>query len=387
MQGYNVARQSSDAALRARTIMENKIEEGRVSATRLLEHVHTSIPNDFVARGCAFSFDSDEGGLRFSLTRNRPGDGQSLLAERCTVHRHALSQIASKAGIPGAYLSGLVHAPEEWKRDLATRTLNDFFTLDTLERDEDLSSSRHLVRVVNNDVRAVLSDRYRRLDSRPLVEAFAQECQVLNAVPVEGTVTDVRVALKAFLPMVFEPVPGEVMCIGIEWSNSDFGAGKHAVRAFIFRLTCLNGATMEDVLAQVHLGSRVTEDVEYSDRTYRLDTAAQVSALHDVVRNTLGPKNVNNLLDVIKAANEKEVEWKNVTSKLGKRLLKEELRAVRDAFESEDVINLPPQKSLWRVSNAVSWIAGKTEDEDRRLDLQRLAGEVMHGKPEVSEAA
>jgi hypothetical protein len=67
---------------------------------------------------------------------------------------------------------------------------------------------------------------------------------------------------------------------------------------------------------------------------------------------------------------------------LGKKLLKEELKNVRDAFESEDVINLPAEKSIWRVSNAISWIAGKTEDQDRKLDLQRLAGAVIHGRQE-----
>ena len=84
----------------------------------------------------------------------------------------------------------------------------------------------------------------------------------------------------------------------------------------------------------------------------------------------------------IKAADEKKVEWRNVSSLLGKKLLKEELKSVRDAFESEDVINLPAERSVWRVSNAISWIAGKTADGDRRLELQRLAGAVIHGKAE-----
>lgn len=74
-----------------------------------------------------------------------------------------------------------------------------------------------------------------------------------------------------------------------------------------------------------------------------------------------------------------------MSSLLGKKLLKEELKNVRDAFESEDVINLPAEKSVWRVSSAISWIAGKTGDGDRKLELQRLAGAVIHGK--TKEAA
>ena len=38
-------------------------------------------------------------------------------------------------------------------------------------------------------------------------EEFAAVCKELQAVPVEGIAMDVRLALKAYLPMVFEPVP------------------------------------------------------------------------------------------------------------------------------------------------------------------------------------
>jgi hypothetical protein len=378
MFGYNVARKDSESAARARDIMQTQINKGRSSALALLEHVHNNVPDDKIARGAALSFDYgvEPGSVPLTV---RIGGGEPL-----TIHAHAVGQTAQKAGIPEKFLKDLINSPEAWRRELAARTLNDHYQNDRVDQSEDLSTSRHLIRVVHGNVRAVLSDRYRRLDSRPLVDAFASACQEIGAVPVDGTVTDTRVALKAFLPEVFEPVPGEVMCLGIEHSNSDFGAGKHAVRAFIYRLWCLNGATMEDALSQVHLGGRMTEDIEFTDRTYRLDTAAQVSALRDVVKGALGPKNVNNLLDTIKAANDKEIDWKTVSSKLSKKLLKEELKAVRDAFESNDVINLPPQKSIWRASNAVSWIAGHTENADRKLELERLAGEVIHGRQEAA---
>lgn len=375
---YQVA--ASEAARAARSLMEQKIETGRASAVRLYETVHQAVPVDTLARGAAIRFSQDAESRHVVLN-------VGTQAEELGIHRHALGQIASKAGVPGHYLNELVGAPETWKRDLAARILNEHYHGVEKVRSEDLSASRHLVRSVGGQVRGFLSDRYRRLDSRPLLEAFSGACQELGAIPVEGTATDTRVALKAYLPMVFEPVPNEVMCLGVEWSNSDFGAGKHALRAFIFRLWCANGATMEDAMGQVHLGARIGESVEFSERTYALDQRASVSALTDVVKGTLGPKNVNTLLETIRAADEKKVEWRSVNTLLGKKLLKEELRAAKDAFESDDVINLPAAKSIWRVSNAISWIAGKTEDQDRKLDLQRLAGQVIHGKAEATEAA
>jgi hypothetical protein len=105
-----------------------------------------------------------------------------------------------------------------------------------------------------------------------------------------------------------------------------------------------------------------------------------------VVRGTLGPAKVESMLASIKAAHEAKIDWKSASARLSKALTKSELKAVGDAFGSEDVINLPAEKTLWRVSNAISWIAGKTESEDRRLELQRLAGQVLNGQADKAAA-
>ncbi len=375
----NYAVSKSEYAVRARDILEKRIATGRASAAATFETVHKAVPVDSIVRGRAMKFGFD-GQLVVDV-----GGGGDVAARG--VHDHALGQMCAKAGLPAAYVKDLLRSPEPWKAELATKILNDHFQLAHAERNEDVSQHRHLVRAVDGQVRGFLSDRYRRLDSRPLLEAFAGECSALGAVPVEGIATDTRVSIRALLPHVFEPVPNEVLCLGGEWSNSDFGAGKHAFRAFILRLTCLNGATMEDAMAQVHLGGRLSDDIEFSDKTFQLDTRTSVSALKDVVRGVLSPKSVDMSLATIKAAHEKQIDWKGLGSKLSKRLLKEELKAVKDAFESNDVINLPPVQSAWRASNAVSWIAGTTEDPTRRQELQRLAGELVNGKVDAAGEA
>jgi len=368
-QDYNVA--ASEAAREARAKMEAKIEEGKASAAAIFEKIHREVPKDSIVRSTALDFSSNVAngvGLGFG------GDGLGI-------HKHALGQMAQKAGIPGAYLAELVSG-SEWQRALAANVLNEHFHKGTPD-------SRFLVRAHGGEARGFLSDRYRRLDSRPLLEAFAGACQAVGAVPVDGTGSDTRVTMKAFLPMVFEPVPNEVMCLGIEWGNSDFGAARHTVRAMIWRLWCTNKCTTEDSLAQVHLGGRLADDIEFSKKTYDLDTRASVSALNDVVRGVLGPAKVNALLEAIKAANEKEIDWRHLSTSLARKLLKSEVAAAQAAFESEDVLNLPPGKSVWRASNAISWIAGRTEDPDRKLELERVAGYVLDGKADraVSEAA
>ncbi len=360
---------NAENAARARDILTKKIESGRASALSLFEKVHAEAPRDAIVRGSALRFGETETGLTM-------GFGQDTV----NIHRHALGQLAHRAGIPSAYLADLGSSSEAWQRELATTVLSKHYHIGQ-------DTDRFLVRTVKGQARGFLSDKYRRLDSRPLVDAFAGECQKIGAVPVDGTVSDTRVALKAIVPTIYEPVAGEVLAFGIEWHNSDYGAGLHSVRAFILRLWCLNGATMENALAQVHLGRQLSDDIELSQRTYDLDTKASISALRDVVSGTLAPKKIEALCAGISAADEHKVDWKNVSSKVGKRLLKGELDAARAAFESEDVINLPAGKSVWRASNALSWIAGQAKDEDRKLELQRLAGEMLGGKDSVAVAA
>ena len=62
---------------------------------------------------------------------------------------------------------------------------------------------------------------------------------------------------------------------------------------------------------------------------------------------------------------------------LKKVLNKGEAEAAFNAYASPDVYNLPEGNTAWRLSNAISWIAGQTEDAERKLDLMRVAGDVL----------
>jgi hypothetical protein len=50
---------------------------------------------------------------------------------------------------------------------------------------------------------------------------------------------------------------------------------------------------------------------------------------------------------------------------------------------------MPAGSTVWRLSNAISWVAGQTKDAERKLDLQKLAGSVLPtaGKAETAKAA
>jgi hypothetical protein len=50
---------------------------------------------------------------------------------------------------------------------------------------------------------------------------------------------------------------------------------------------------------------------------------------------------------------------------------------VIDAYKSADIENIPVGNSVWRLSNAISWVAGKENDGEKKLDMLKLAGRVL----------
>ena len=281
----------------------------------------------------------------------------------------ALGQIAERAGVPLAYLRQLASPKAEaWQHQLAAQILREHYG--------NADNTRVLVRSVRGQMRGWLSDKYRRLDSRPLVEALAEESAAIGAIPVDGIATETRISLKVILPEILEPLPGEFLVCGGNWQNSDVGNGTHSFQLYAIRVACSNGMTMENMLKQVHLGGRLSDSIEFSDRTHQLDTAASVSALRDVVRGALGPAARDRLVESIRDAGNREMS-RNQLSQATRSLTKPVQKSIVDAFESSDVINLPPGNTAWRASNAISWIARHTDNPELRLDLERAAGEIV----------
>lgn len=361
---------ASDAARHARGLLEGIIQKGQGNAARVLEKVLGEVPTDRIVTGKRLQFQArvlDDDAVKkqhiieavFDDTPNAPGGVFGL-------HRHAFGQLREKLHVPAAYADYLL-GEDEWGAQKLARDLQEIAVHE---------NARYLTRAVSGEVRGWLSDQFRRLDSRPLLEAFATASQEAGLVPIEGYALDTKVAFKAILPMVFEPVPNEVMAFGLKWGNSDYGDGKHNVHAFIMRLWCTNYAIAEDVLSQVHLGARLPDNLQLSEKTYELDTETSASMMRDVVKGLLAPAKVDAFLEAVKESNEKDVNTKNAFEVINKRLQKKEAEAVKNAFEGHDNHNMPAGKTQWRLSNALSWVANGMEDKGRALDLMRLAGEV-----------
>lgn len=370
-------------AIKGKAKLEAAIETGRTSAMALINRLHDEMPEDRLAKGAALRFGTRAIESTFDASGQIVGEHPPELVmgvgdKGLRIHKHALSQCAGRAGVPGAYLADLAQGPE-WQRKLAAGILNEHFH-------QGSPGSRYLVRSVKGTARGVMSDKYRRLDNRPIVDALAAIAQLIGAQPYSGTFTDVRVSLKLVIPKVYV-AGGDVVAFGLEWMNSDYAASRNVLRAFFLRMECLNGAKSDNNLAQVHLGRAISDDIELSQRTLELDTKATISAMGDVVRSLLLPENIERQVAIVNAAAAKGATHGQLRMMLGKRVTKGEAERIVAAFESNDVVNLPAGDTMWRASNAVSWIAGQKDvDADRRLELERIAGEFITGTREVELA-
>ena len=179
------------------------------------------------------------------------------------------------------------------------------------------------------------------------------------------------------MPEIYEPIPGEVVAYGLSLENSDFGNGALSIRAYLLRIWCTNLAITEETMRQVHLGKRLDDNLIYSQRTYELDAKTTVSALKDVVRLQLDSRSLTNRMEAVRMAAAKEINPTSARELLKKALNKGEAEAAMNAYNSPDVYNLPAGQTAWRLSNAISWIAGQTEEPERKLELMRVAGEVL----------
>lgn len=390
---YNVAIET-DAAKWARQKLAMKFAKGEEEQDSLVARVSNLVIRDRLVPPLQMSFSA----LRFdeeTKTDMSIDAEEGLFLEYTgrsetpyTIHPHALSQLASVAGIPKLYVNTLRDG-KLWKKQLLVTNLMELFHKSEFKERKG-QSAMFLHRLVGNELRGFLSRSYNRhLASAPLLRAFVESCAQVGAKPIEATASDVKLSLKCYLPYVFEPVDGEFVGVGTNWTNSDFGCGKLKVSLSVMRITSGTTSVLEDKVSRVHLGSIIQEsDIEMSDETAAKEVEAIASAIRDSVTTQLEPEPVHKLLEVIRMAHEEQVPWHKLKLELSKLLQKKELEMIEQMLKTggDAIVDLPPPgktasgdpvPTRWWASNVVGWVASTEKSDERKQDLQTLAGEVL----------
>lgn len=360
---------AASAADWARNKLDDMIQRGRAKTVDVLDQVESMKIEDVVAPANGIRFWGFDGKLTAEVLN---GDSPSK-SQDYSLHPNALGQIMGR--------TGGTNRVAEWAY---TKDTAPEFASILNKKVHAMKDRRFLLRNVEGEMRAFLSDRYRRIDVRPMVTALVETAiRKFGAVPISAAMRPTSFDLKLVLPTIFEPLPNEVGVFGLVFRSSDFGCGKLWGKGFFNRLWCTNLAMTEDGISQVHLGRVLSDDIAFSQRTYELDTEAMASAIRDVVAHIFSPDNIMKRMEAVKAAAE-EVDGADIAKVLkglsGKSgtsgLTKTEATAVTEKYNSADVALLPPGQSKWRLSNAISLIAQEVEDGERQLELEALAGKI-----------
>ena len=302
------------------------------------------------------------------LLMNMP-DGQF------TMHDNAIGQMADRMGIPQRYLRQLASG-EPWAIALAAYVLN--------QHSDWTQRSRVLVRTVGTQVRGVLSDSYRRLNSVEILTAFVQEAAGQGAVISDAYMNDTKVWAETILPTPIT-VPtknnGDVVIFaGARFSTSDYGDGAVDMRAFLLNGACLNGMVRESVMKQVHLGSKLPDNLALSQQTYELDTKTTVSAVKDLTKGLFSKDNLMAKAVEIQEASEVEVDFnkelKRLTSNGG--LLKQEGKEVEKILMRNNPDDgVQGGATLWKLTQAITAHARELTPE-RSRELHELSGQLLN---------
>ena len=347
-------------AVGVQATMQRLIDEGRISQDFIAPIGVNLKVNDHAP---VITFDGQ--GDRLSM--NMPGGQFSL-------HDNAISQLADRMGVPQKYLRTLASG-EAWSRQLAAHLLN--------EHSGWTQRTRVLVRTVGQQVRGVLSDSYRRLNSVEILTAFVQEAAGQGAVISDAYMNDTKVWAETILPqplVIPTAKNGDVVIFaGARFSTSDYGDGAVDMRAFLLNGACLNGMVRESVMKQVHLGSKLPDNLALSQQTYELDTKTTVSAVKDLTKGLFSRDNLMQKAYEIQGASEMEVDLEREVKKLTKDgwLLKSEGQEVEKLLMKNDPEDgVQGGATLWKLTQAITAHARDLSPE-RSRELHELSGHLL----------
>ena len=295
--------------------------------------------------------------------------GDPEAAERFGITDLARRQLADKLHIPFAYFERM----RTGQPALLDHNVNTW-----LHCDDD----RRMLRTLSGEVRAVLSDRYRRLDNYDLARHVVPILQRLPGARFESVeLTATRMYLKVVTARVaYEMAPGDIVQAGVVISNSEVGCGTLSVQPLVFRLVCSNGLIASDrSLRKTHVG-RIHESAEGAVVVYREDTLrADDEAFFLKVR------------DIVEAA-VSEATFRQVAQKmqrtLGIRLTGDPVKSVEVLASRYDLSDTERSGVLrqlitagdlsgYGIVNAVTHFSQYVDDYDRATDLEALGGKLI----------
>lgn len=308
-----------------------------------------------------------------------PGEGlprMGFAEQAVTLHDNAISQLAGRFGINGRDLKNEYHG-SGWQRQVF---------VDRLQAYADKSPKKNfLIRAVDDQARAVLSDKYKRMNTAAIFLAFLQAAVQAGAKLVDAANGDLRDFLEVIHPEVVE-IPTEkngtiYTVFGAQIRNSDFGAAPLDLRIYQMNVVCLNGMTSTKMIHERHLGSKLESGngVTFSQETVNAETKSRALQVRDIMKSVYSPEHLTAQRTRIEKAADIELDFQQEVKALPKAgMLEYEIESLEKAFfESDPENGLQGKNTLWKFAQGITHVANTVENVERKRDLQDIASKMM----------
>ena len=253
---------------------------------------------------------------------------------------------------------------------------------------------KRLMRMLDGDMRAFLSDRYRPLDNVNLLEAVLPALEKAGAQVQSADITDSKLYIKAVVSGRTETIPAPTggrdwgnsndvaIQPGIVISNSEVGAGAVAVQPAVHTLSCLNMAVWaQDALRKHHLGSRLSSDENglnryWSDETRQQSDRALWSQIADITQAALFGDLFDDIAAHLRRSRERGMDGNQVEQVIEKVSLSYSLNeserggVLAHLIEGGDL-------SQWGLSSAVTRMSQDADNYDRASELEVIGSKIV----------
>lgn len=325
---------------------------------------------DLIVSTGVLSMDSrDDGGIALNVM-----GGQMI--QHYDVGEIAHRQIGQFLKIPATYYDRM---RREYPQ-LLTLNANGWFAK--------MPQSKRMLRTLDGTARALLSDRYRRIDNFEVASAVLPIISRMEGAGVESCeLTDSRMYLKVVNPRVTAEIKkGDIVQAGVLISNSEVGMGSVTVSPLIYRLVCSNGMIAEDgKLRKYHVG-RANESREdfsiYRNETIEADDKAFLMKLEDSVKAAVDQARFAAIVDKLRESTEATFQPQQVQQVV-------ELASKEYGFtdsESSGILGhlaAGGDLSLYGLANAVTRQAQDVASYDRSTELEATGYRIITMAPSL----
>jgi hypothetical protein len=286
------------------------------------------------------------------------------------VNPTAHKQIREWANIPAKYYDLMLSKAPDLLRDNVNYWFNNV-------------EAKRLVRTIDGRMRAYLSNNYRIIDNYDIANTIVP---ILAADPslkiVSADVTDDNLYLKAFSErLTFEPKVGDVVKMGITIRVNEVGEGAIDIAPFLFRLSCTNGATIEDLsLRKFHAGRKISDiDIIYEvlqDETKKLTDQAFLAQVGDLVRASMDEVNFDKVKTKAIDATTRRISV-DLEPVLDRIVEKFDVRGTERAAVLKNLVDDGDGLTQWGLANAITKVANDNPEYVESDRLEKAGGKVM----------